>query len=166
PGLPPRPSASRPASSPSPKPGARPAASPSRMRSSGCGSAPAASSTPRWWPRSPGSSRHMPAGIRRGRMAWPPSSGPGHAVAWALRAVAVAALAALTLHLADGAIGPALPGTAWLSSDTLHTVLKALGAALCLWRARLTPLDRAAWLLVGAGIGAYTIGETIWYAAY
>jgi diguanylate cyclase (GGDEF)-like protein len=99
-------------------------------------------------------------------MAWPRSTGPGHAVAWALRAVAVAALAALTLHLADGAVGPALPGTAWLSSDTLHTVLKALGAVLCLWRARLTPLDRAAWLLVGAGIGAYTIGETIWFTAY
>jgi diguanylate cyclase (GGDEF)-like protein len=102
-------------------------------------------------------------------MAWrprPDDSSPGRAAAWTLRAVAIAALVALSVRIADGAVGPDVPGTAWLGSDTLHAGLEVLAALLCLSRAQLGRHDRVAWLLVGTGIGAYTVGDTIWYAVY
>jgi len=101
-------------------------------------------------------------------MAWRRSSGTslGLAAAGVVRAVAVVAIAAVSLRLVDGALGLELPGAAWLRSDVLYAPLEPMAAVLCLSRAWFSSRDRTAWLLVGAAITAYAVGDAIWFLAY
>src|SRR3954451_8406790 len=47
----------------------------------------------------------------------------------------------------------------FLSSRFAHDVVLALAAALCLARGVVVRSERAAWLLIGAGVLAWTLGE-------
>jgi diguanylate cyclase (GGDEF)-like protein len=80
--------------------------------------------------------------------------------------LAIVAIAALSVRVVNSALGLHEAWASWLDSDVVSTVLEPMAALLCLSHAWLSRRDRGAWLLVGAGIGAYAVGDTIWFMLY
>jgi two-component system cell cycle response regulator len=70
-------------------------------------------------------------------------------------------LAAFTAHTAIGLGGP---GTDTLFNTWIYNALMVTSAAACLLRATLVSRERAAWAVLGIGLGLYSAGE-IYYSA-
>ena len=78
------------------------------------------------------------------------------ALAFAAVAVATAFDAA---HALTGLGGSGLNG---LANEWVYTAIELIAVGLCLTRAFRRPEDRAAWLLIGAGLLAWTGGDFVW----
>jgi len=74
-------------------------------------------------------------------------------------ALSVFLLAAEFVHAAF-TVGPS-----WLFDDVLYDLVDAIAAALCIARGLARAEDRAAWLTLGAGITAWTLGDVLWSVA-
>jgi two-component system, cell cycle response regulator len=72
-------------------------------------------------------------------------------------------LAAFVLQAATGLGDEAIER---LFRDYVYTVLLLTGAGFCLWRAAAFRKERAAWLVMGAGILSWTIADVLWTAIY
>jgi two-component system, cell cycle response regulator len=72
-------------------------------------------------------------------------------------------MGAYLLHAATGLGGE---GVTDAFQDYVYNALLFAGAAFCLWRAAAFREERAAWLLLGAGIVAWTGADVLWTAAY
>jgi two-component system cell cycle response regulator len=78
-------------------------------------------------------------------------------------ATAVVLMAVYTLQVGTGLAGEAVTT---VFQDYLYNGLLLAGAAFCLWRAASTREDRAAWLVIGLGVVAWTGADVVWTAAY
>jgi two-component system, cell cycle response regulator len=72
-------------------------------------------------------------------------------------------MAAFVLQAATGVAGEEVAG---LFQDYVYNALLFAGAGFCLWRAAAFREERLAWLVMGAGIVAWTGGDVLWSAAY
>jgi two-component system cell cycle response regulator len=84
----------------------------------------------------------------------------------ALRAcwwVAAVALAAFALQTGTGLAGEAVTAA---FQDYLYNGLLFAGAGFCLWRAAAFREERAAWLVMGAGIATWTAADVVWTVVY
>src|ERR671914_359621 len=84
----------------------------------------------------------------------------------ALRAcwwVAAVLLAAFALQAGTGLAGEAVTAA---FQDYLYNGLLFAGAGFCLWRAAASREERVAWLVMGAGIVAWTGADVLWTAVY
>lgn len=75
-----------------------------------------------------------------------------------LRVVYVALAAWMAIAIAQAVAFPGLDLGAFLGRY-VHVGLLAVATVLCLWSAKVRSRDRAAWALIGAAIGAWTLGE-------
>jgi diguanylate cyclase (GGDEF)-like protein len=83
---------------------------------------------------------------------------------WVLVVLAALATAGLLVHLLRDGLHDASWGATVLPPDALHDALEMLAAVACLCRAWWVPRDRRPWMLFGAGILAYAVGDTLWFA--
>jgi len=81
----------------------------------------------------------------------------------ALRAFQVLALAGLVLYALQAAVGDGASGVQDFFETYVYVALIGAGALLCLARSVATQHERAAWLTLGLGLGAWTAGE-IYYS--
>jgi two-component system, cell cycle response regulator len=72
-------------------------------------------------------------------------------------------LAVFTLQMGTGLAGE---GITSLFQDYLYNGLLLAGAGFCLWRAAAASEERAAWLVMGAGLVSWTAGDVVWTVAY
>ena len=72
-------------------------------------------------------------------------------------------LAAFVLQAATGLGGD---GVATLFQDYVYNALLLAGAGFCLWRAAAFREERLAWLVMGAGIVAWTGADVLWTVVY
>jgi diguanylate cyclase (GGDEF)-like protein len=72
-------------------------------------------------------------------------------------------MAAFVFQAATGAGGDEVTG---LFQDYVYNALLFAGAGFCLWRAAAFREERTAWLVMGAGIVAWTGADVLWTAAY
>jgi two-component system, cell cycle response regulator len=79
---------------------------------------------------------------------------------WATAAVLMAVFA---LQAGTGLAGEAVTGA---FQDYLYNGLLFAGAGFCLWRAAAFREERAAWLVMGAGIAVWTGADVVWTALY
>jgi diguanylate cyclase (GGDEF)-like protein len=80
----------------------------------------------------------------------------------AVRLLLFAALAALLLHVAHTMSDVGGAGAHPLVDDWLYTSVLAGSALLCIARGIRGPGERAAWLLIGSGLAAWTAGDAYW----
>jgi two-component system, cell cycle response regulator len=76
---------------------------------------------------------------------------------------AAALMAAFVLQVETGLAGEAVTG---LFQDYVYNGLLLAGAGFCLWRAAAFREERAAWLVMGAAIVAWTGADVLWTAVY
>jgi diguanylate cyclase len=76
--------------------------------------------------------------------------------------VTIAGIAALAwmLHFARAGFGV---GPSIVPGDPLHDAVTELAGLSCLARAALVRRDRVPWILLGAGISCYALGEVLWF---
>ncbi|HEV2874995.1 MAG TPA: diguanylate cyclase [Thermoleophilaceae bacterium] len=72
-------------------------------------------------------------------------------------------MAAFVLQSATGLAGEAVTGA---FQDYVYNGLLLAGAGFCLWRAAAFREERAAWLVMGAGIVTWTGADVLWTAVY
>jgi two-component system, cell cycle response regulator len=72
-------------------------------------------------------------------------------------------MAAFVLQAATGLAGD---GATDLFQDYVYNALLLAGAGFCLWRAAAFNEERAAWLVMGAGIVTWTAADVLWTAVY
>src|SRR5918996_3575670 len=72
-------------------------------------------------------------------------------------------LAAFVLQAATGVAGERATG---LFQDYVYNALLLAGAGFCLWRAAAFREERTAWLVMGAGIVAWTGADVLWTTVY
>jgi two-component system, cell cycle response regulator len=72
-------------------------------------------------------------------------------------------LAVFTLQMGTGLAGEAVTS---IFQDYLYNGLLLAGAGFCLWRAAAVSEERAAWLVMGAGLVSWTAGDVVWTIAY
>ncbi len=72
-------------------------------------------------------------------------------------------LAAFVLQAATGVAGEAATG---FFQDYVYNALLLAGAGFCLWRAAAFREERVAWLVIGAGLVAWTGADVLWTAVY
>src|SRR5688500_3410473 len=72
-------------------------------------------------------------------------------------------LAAFVLQAATGLGGA---GVATRFQDYVYNALLLAGAGFCLWRAAAFREERLAWLVMGAGIVAWTGADVLWTVVY
>ncbi len=82
----------------------------------------------------------------------------------ALLLLAVLAVPGFAVHLVRDGLGDNGWGAALLPADPLHDMLELLAGVSCLCRGWWVARDRRPWLLLGAGIVSYAVGETLWFA--
>src|SRR4051812_4310472 len=77
----------------------------------------------------------------------------------AARAVLMVAAALVAAQLAHAlfSVGPD-----WLFDDIVYNAVDLIAAGLCLARGLARREDRAAWLLIGGGLVAWTLGDLVW----
>ena len=78
------------------------------------------------------------------------------------RLLLLAALAALLIHVAHTMSDVGGAGAHPLVDDWLYTSVLAGSALLCIARGIRGPGERAAWLLIGTGLAAWTAGDAYW----
>ena len=78
------------------------------------------------------------------------------------RLLLLAALAALLVHVAHTMSDVGGAGAHPLVDDWLYTSVLAGSALLCIARGVRGPGERAAWLLIGSGLAAWTAGDAYW----
>jgi two-component system cell cycle response regulator len=72
-------------------------------------------------------------------------------------------LAAFALQAGTGLAGESVTG---LFQDYVYNALLFAGAGFCLWRAAAIRAERAAWLVMGAGIATWTAADVVWTVVY
>ena len=72
------------------------------------------------------------------------------------QALALACLTIYALHTGTGLLGTGFDGFA---QDVLYNTLIAASAGFCIWRGMAARAERAAWLLLGAGLASWFAGE-------
>jgi diguanylate cyclase (GGDEF)-like protein len=90
-------------------------------------------------------------------------SGRQHAVLRACWWTAAALMAVFALQFGTGLAGEAVTA---LFQDYLYNGLLLAGGGFCLWRAAAIREERLPWLVMGAGIAAWTAADILWTAIY
>ena len=84
----------------------------------------------------------------------------------ALRACWAVAGVLMALFALQAGTGLAGEAATTLFGDYLYNALLLAGAGFCLWRAAAIREERLAWLVMGAGIVAWTAGDIVWTAVW
>jgi two-component system, cell cycle response regulator len=80
----------------------------------------------------------------------------------AVRLLLYTALAALLLHVAHTVFGAAGSGSSRLVDDWLYTLVLVACALMCVARGASAREERAAWILMGFGLGCWAAGDAYW----
>ena len=80
----------------------------------------------------------------------------------AVRLLLFTALAALLVHVAHTVFGAGGAPSHTFVDDWLYTLVLAACALMCIARGIGARGERAAWILIGAGIAAWTVGDAYW----
>ena len=80
----------------------------------------------------------------------------------AVRLLLYTALAALMVHVVHTVFGVGGSAAHEIVDDWLYTLVLSACALICIARGVTAHQERAAWILIGSGIAAWTVGDAYW----